>query len=369
MHIASVPIVRLRTLFALAAIGGCGVDAPPKDAARAPLALEGAAATVPSAHDSYAAAGISCETCHPCGAAAVHEAAWMDRSSAGFHATSANRGLSGCQSCHGADLEGTGSARLSCTACHGTGWTANCTMCHGGTDNGTGAPPRASWGNEGDATRTGTHSAHVTATHGLAQAVPCEVCHVRPQTALSEGHLDGETATVIFSGLAVRSGITPSWDRAAATCSSTYCHGATLAGGRKTAPVWTLADGSQRTCDSCHGAPPANAFHTRRDLDCASCHPAGNSAAGASVGGGHLDGMLDVTLSCTSCHGDPRRPRASGAATSTEFSTSRSLAPRATATRGGQRRSPPLRRQAAVERPAPPRRPWARISRISSPGP
>ena len=42
-------------------------------------------------------------------------------------------------------------------------------------------------------------------------------------------NIDGPLATVTFSGVAKQGGLEPIFDRATATCASTYCHGATLA--------------------------------------------------------------------------------------------------------------------------------------------
>jgi predicted CxxxxCH...CXXCH cytochrome family protein len=235
----------------------------------------------------------------------------MDEGSAAFHAASANQGLANCQQCHGAKLDGLGgTAAVSCASCHGASWATTCTMCHGGNDDATGAPPKATWANGGDAVRVGAHTAHLSATHALANPVACATCHTVPADAFEARHIDGATAEIKFAGLAAR-GVTPSWDRASATCSSTYCHGATLSGGAQKAPVWTTLDGTQRACGSCHGAPPANAYHTRTDLSCGSCHT-GYSAA-AVVARTHVDGNLDYSVTCTSCHGDSARA-ASGAA-------------------------------------------------------
>ena len=44
---------------------------------------------------------------------------------------------------------------------------------------------------------------------------------------------------VTFGDLATTAGATPTWDRPSATCSSVYCHGATLPGGTNTRPTWT----------------------------------------------------------------------------------------------------------------------------------
>ncbi|HSN91820.1 MAG TPA: CxxxxCH/CxxCH domain-containing protein, partial [Anaeromyxobacteraceae bacterium] len=287
------------------AAGACGERTDPNGAvgSPAPAARSTAAAASAPNHAIYAANGIACATCHPCGERSPggHGAPWMDAASSGFHAYAANAGLSACQACHGTGLDGAGgTTAVSCAMCHGAGWRTSCTGCHGGTDGTSGAPPRATWGNSADAIRVGAHTAHLAAAHGLSKPVECASCHVVPPDALSAGHVDGPTATVAFSGLATAAGALPTWSRAAASCASTYCHGATLSGGAVAAPVWTLQDGTQRACGACHGAPPPPPHVA--STDCGACHAGyGPSTVVAAT---HVDGKLDVVaLSCNSCHG------------------------------------------------------------------
>ncbi len=252
-----------------------------------------------------------------------HSASWMDTASAGFHAYSADSNIAACQACHGPNLDGLGGlTAVGCGQCHDaalppgvTSWKTNCVMCHGGTDNQSGAPPKAIWGYAGDPSRgggtadpvrVGAHSAHVAgrSSDGTALSAPfdCGVCHVKPADALSAGHLDGTTATVAFSGLAsqgVAAG--PTWTRAAATCSATYCHGSFKNGANAT-PIWTQP--GPVGCTSCHGAPPGGS-HVQNP-SCGNCHPGytQNSVNPAT----HVNGTVDlVGLTCTTCHGNPER--------------------------------------------------------------
>jgi predicted CxxxxCH...CXXCH cytochrome family protein len=241
--------------------------------------------------------------------AAGHDVSWMDTTSPNFHAFAADGDLASCTRCHGAQLDG-GTANVACTQCHVQGGTANafgCTMCHGGTDNTTGAPPAATWGHAGDPQRgggtldpirVGAHTAHVTASP-ISPALDCSVCHVKPTEALSPGHVDG-TPTVTFAGLALTQGANPTWNVSAATCSSTYCHGA-FDGGNHAAPVWTGGSG-EATCGSCHGTPPPAPHPTAAMTDCAGCHPDTMNADGTVIppaqGGKHLDGIVEA-------HGHP----------------------------------------------------------------
>lgn len=209
---------------------------------------------------------------------AKHGSDWMDPSSAGFHAYAADSSLAPCQACHGAALDGVGAivTTVSCSQCHVAGWSTNCVMCHGGTNDLTGAPPRTTWGNGGDPVRVGAHGSHVAGST-IAAPFDCGVCHVKPADAFAPNHIDGPTATVTFGGLASTGGTTPTWDRASATCSSTYCHGATLPDGTNHAPLWTKVDGTQAACGTCHGNPPGSGRHamhvTSFGIPCWACHP------------------------------------------------------------------------------------------------
>jgi len=192
-------------------------------------------------------------------------------------------------------------------------------MCHGGTDNATGAPPKATWGNAAETVRIGAHSSHVGAAHGLAVPIACAACHVPPADALAAGHVGGGTATVTWGGIATSGGAAPAWNRTASTCGSTYCHGATLgAGGTNHDPVWTTVNGTQAACGTCHGIPPPAPHST--STACGGCHT-GYSAATVNAAL-HVDGKLDVAaMACNSCHGSTANP-APPAGTQGETATS-----------------------------------------------
>jgi len=268
--------------------------------------------------------------------AAGHEASWTDPSSPDFHAFSANRGLASCQACHGADLEG-GTARTACGQCHDrnlpagvASWKVNCVGCHGGVGNATGAPPRPTWGNDGDPLRVGAHAVHVAGTR-VTLPLGCEACHVRPASALSPGHVDAATASVVFGGAATLGGANPSWSRVSGSCAATYCHGNyagtfayTFAGearsvdyaGPAASPGWTEGP---MGCTGCHGNPPSrylawHGLHANGTIananDCQTCHPdaTGTNGKGTAITNLalHMDGKVDVTPRWTSrcfrCH-------------------------------------------------------------------
>jgi predicted CxxxxCH...CXXCH cytochrome family protein len=317
------------------------------------LACNACHETIPPPHPAVPAGATrdDCQACHDTsrhtgGTVSLvgHPRAWMSEGDPGFHAFAAERGLAACQQCHRADLSG-GATGFACARCHdvagadgGTiAWQTNCTLCHGGAENASGAPPRNIWGYTADAVRTGAHSTHLAGSD-IAPPLPCEVCHVKPADALAPGHIDSVAsgavpmATVTFGGLAAL-GTTPAWDRDAATCRNTFCHGATLPGGTLKAPVWTGVGQGQAACGTCHGSPPPSPHpYQGNDLTrCSGCHSFTMSPSGAvippSAGGKHLDGLVQATsghdlswtdplspgfhafaadsniLNCTVCHG------------------------------------------------------------------
>ncbi len=285
--------------------------------------------------------------------ASGHDAAWMEPTSATFHAFAANRGIANCTPCHGADLSG-GSVHTACTECHRAGGRANdfatCTACHGGQLDQTGAPPAAIWGYAGDPNRgggtadpirVGAHAKHLAPT--LSAAFDCGVCHVKPGAILSPGHIDNPTpvASLTFGGRALPPVVSPalpapSWTRSSATCASTYCHGnyqgtfsysvwdwgsdsAVIVEapyvGKNSTPVWT---GGPMTCASCHGNPPGGTgyWHSGHHgnlqgfNDCQLCHPDATSVNGVGTTitnpALHINGIVEVTpkwgSKCMGCH-------------------------------------------------------------------
>jgi predicted CxxxxCH...CXXCH cytochrome family protein len=187
------------------------------------------------------------------------------------------------------------------------GGGGGCSACHGSEANA--APPKSLAG----ATDTGTvevgaHQAHLTGGT-LRAAMSCEDCHIVPTAMDSESHYGEAPAEVTWGGLATTGGLEPDWDRTVASCSSTYCHGATLTGGSITEPTWTTVDGSQDACGSCHGNPPP-APHPQNE-QCNVCHPnTVNANQEIDVAGGyHIDGKVDGPgASCSACHGSPDSP-------------------------------------------------------------
>jgi predicted CxxxxCH...CXXCH cytochrome family protein len=261
---------------------------------------------------------------------AQHPAGWLTQTSTDFHAYKAEQNINACLQCHVASGTATVTT-VRCSDCHGANWTTNCTMCHGGTDNTTGAPPKAIWAwdnRAGNPTynpaeyaiRTGAHTSHVEAT--LSSPIACSECHVVPADAFSTGHIDAPTATLTFGTLATHGGVNPVWNRAGPSCSASYCHGNFTNGKTANAPVWTGTN--QAACGTCHNVPPtsgpnisnvpAHTWHVVAtagpQLACSACHAGYTSTTvNAAV---HVNGTVDVQAvhagqdahgwNCGACH-------------------------------------------------------------------
>lgn len=197
-----------------------------------------------------------------------------------------------CTSCHGAPPPEPHPQVSNCSLCHpnATGFkgrevkdktqhvngqvevsvSASCDACHG--DAVSPAPPRDAQGRTDTAlTSVGAHRSHVIG-RGLARTVRCQDCHKVPSQTVSAGHLNG-VAEVVFSGVAKANGAQPVYT--GVTCANSACHDiahftAAPGGGNATTPIWTVVDGTQVSCTSCHGMPPP-APHPARD-DCGACH-------------------------------------------------------------------------------------------------
>lgn len=188
-----------------------------------------------------------------------------------------------------------------------------CTTCHGDPDRedpNAPAPPLGTLGETDTATlAVGAHQAHLN-DGPMRRAIDCTECHTVP-TDLS--HVDG-VVELVFGPLATANGASPSWDRESATCSGSYCHGATLIGGSNTQPLWTQVDGSQAACGTCHDLPPddlAHGYHLEAGASCGNCHPGFTPSSvdpdihinGFVVTGGQIISYDRDTLLCTSsCH-------------------------------------------------------------------
>ena len=219
-----------------------------------------------------------------------------------------------CGSCHGLPPPAPHPASDQCSDCHGTVIDATgtfiapelhvngtvdlgdlgCSACHG--QSGLGAPPPDLAGSTAtSAPGVGAHSVHLQAaqTHG---AVACGECHQVPSSVEAPGHIDASRpADVVFGPLAGAEGSTPAFDADALTCAGSYCHGSAT-------PVWNDPRSSSEACGTCHEVPPPPP-HPASD-QCGACHGEVIDLNGAFVAPErHVDGTVDVSLTCHSCHG------------------------------------------------------------------
>ncbi len=167
-----------------------------------------------------------------------------------------------------------------------------CTSCHGNLDNA--APPRDSQGETRRTERTvGAHQAHLRP--GSWRRTPlCTDCHRVPATIEEPGHIDPAPAELTFGPVPNSGNVNSTFD--GVTC-TTYCHGPTLTGGNLTQPDWM--NGPPANCAQCHGIPPPPPHPATAPFQCAGCH-----YDVFTQGQKHIDGHLDVSVSCNSCHGD-----------------------------------------------------------------
>jgi predicted CxxxxCH...CXXCH cytochrome family protein len=176
------------------------------------------------------------------------------------------------------------------------------TDCHGDSDSN--APPRSVTGiMETTARQVGAHRAHLAVASTWRRQIVCADCHAVPTEVGTPGHMDGDgVAEVKFTSMVA--GVNAMWN---GTSCTTACHGKPEWGGTRPVPVWTLVDGTQSMCGSCHGAPPPAPHPT--GSNCATCHPTmeENSLTFRDPAS-HIDGKVDfvgggATGGCTSCHG------------------------------------------------------------------
>ncbi len=179
---------------------------------------------------------------------------------------------SDCATCHGASaghVDGVAAApTLACDSCHGKGTL--------------GAPPDGLDGAlSGGA--VGAHARHLDSTLSdrIGRVAKCRDCHTVPETADAPGHIDATAPSdvdLLLGG---------TYDPASRSC-TVSCHW-----DRDPGPAWDDDSGAARTCDACHGFPPATTRigvpHAPAPPDaqaCAGCH----SLAPAT----HVDGKVDL---------------------------------------------------------------------------
>ena len=230
-----------------------------------------------------------------------------------------------CGTCHGVPPAAPHTQNTDCSACH-TGYTSTtvnaslhvngvvnvsvtgCTGCHGDATRVAtalnpdlpAAPPKDTTGDSATTSAgVGAHQAHLTAG-SLRNAMACTECHATP----GQGTHPNGTIDLAWGSLASSGGATPSFNATSLTCAN-YCHGATLGGASHPTPVWT-GGVVEVTCGSCHGNPPPSPHPVvAATASCGDCHP--GSTRTSVDPATHVNGTVNVTLSCTSCHGDANR--------------------------------------------------------------
>jgi predicted CxxxxCH...CXXCH cytochrome family protein len=215
----------------------------------------------------------------------------------------------------------------------------NCAACHGTADRPVPpgvaalvrvAPPVDTLGHTA-ATHpgVGAHQAHLApGPNAVSAPIACSECHVVPTDLVHVGPTAGTPATLTWGPLASAGGARPSYSAAPGFTCTNYCHGQTIpyGSGSNTRPVWTVVNGSQATCGTCHALPPAQDTHVLHAvtlaLGCETCHGAGYTPRSVAVST-HVDGRLTLgpgfenwsptapgpggwTGTATGCHGGTR---------------------------------------------------------------
>ncbi len=253
-----------------------------------------------------------------------------------------------------------GTKKCANTACHGgtskSGWSNQgavntdntCLHCHGyGTT--TGSTLRADkfnaapgWGGNGISTdgntastdiRVGAHYVHLSSVY--QRKLKCNECHTVPSNPFDGTHMatlrfNSQTLTFTQASTANRNTTSPAFTAgtsvAAATCTTTYCHGSKMpkgdTGGTDKSPTWNanLTTGTPGTteCARCHGNPPlfgtSSSAHigSAATTSCNGCHSTVTNASGAIINKAlHLDGSISAVVNtgssaaCNKCHGNP----------------------------------------------------------------
>jgi predicted CxxxxCH...CXXCH cytochrome family protein len=225
-----------------------------------------------------------------------------------------------CGTCHGLPPPAPHPQSDRCSVCHGDVIDENrnfiapelhvdgqveyhagdCKNCHGSDANP--APPVDTLGNHDfSAIGVGAHQVHLMGG-AAGRPLACDECHVVPEHVEDPTHIDGLPAEVILTGVAASDSHEPSWDHASATCGNTYCHAPTP-GDVSASPVWNVE--KPLDCASCHGLPPP--LPHPQTANCVACHSAVVDTDNRTIidRSRHVNGQvdLDVTKSCTACHG------------------------------------------------------------------
>jgi predicted CxxxxCH...CXXCH cytochrome family protein len=263
---------------------------------------------------------VSCFNCHNF----PHQPGIADTTSPDFHGKFllANHFvMDECQKCHGNDFSGNGSDKLNCKNCHmQTAGPLSCNTCHGNfQDPSRIAPPRDIYGNQStDLITVGAHVSHLYENDFAV--VACENCHKVPNASNIKDHFQPTPNIIIFDSLAIH-GIASNavFDPNTGTCANTYCHGNfefrksdapserqfaytsdRMTGNFKTVK-WTLLDGSQAPCGSCHGTTDgfiSPEGHIKLPItECVACHSTVVNEKGEIIDKSkHINGQVNYAL-------------------------------------------------------------------------
>jgi predicted CxxxxCH...CXXCH cytochrome family protein len=298
----------------------------------------------------------ACGTCHK-----VTEASGLTSGSHAAHLGSS--GVNGCGDCHtgaadnasaynstehvdktidvansytagGAPGNGYGTCT---TICHGSTsptWgtdlslVATCAKCHGNQGTGDSYPPDDTNGDSADTDdQVGAHVAHMTLPSGYTDELNsggnCNECHKVPSVVGDTGHIDATPQAEVFPGTinpekADLNSVTP--DYTAGTC-TVYCHGSSMpkgsSQGSDTTPSWNNANLLTGTrslvgdCSVCHGAPPTTVTpHSGSESlsQCKDCHDHFNIDGSLNNAALHINGSVEASAACNSCHAYPPTP-------------------------------------------------------------
>jgi predicted CxxxxCH...CXXCH cytochrome family protein len=255
----------------------------------------------------------------------IHKMGFNDTSSVNFHGkflAANNFDLASCQKCHAADFKG-GITGVSCYNCHtqAAGPLA-CNTCHGNfNDPSRIAPPRDVDGNSStDLITVGAHDSHLY--NNDFSVVACENCHKVPNAENVMDHFShGPQSNIVkLDSLAIH-GIAANakFDTSTGTCANVYCHGNfefnksdapperkfaytsdKMTGNVRTVK-WTILDGSQAPCGSCHGTPDgfiSPVGHIKLPItECVACHSTVVNEKGEIIDKTkHINGQINYAL-------------------------------------------------------------------------
>jgi hypothetical protein len=319
-------------------ISACSEDADPLQSVSHPLDWNNAEAENFHGAKVLAVGAESCQSCHglnyqggesgvacaDCHSNYPHPEQWVGFNQPLSHDTyiaSNNWSFEECTSCHGLNYLG-GSSGVSCakTGCHEkAGGPKACNNCHGISSSDVStisswAPPEDLSGNINTTdVGVGAHQIHLTdTTWSTAYNKDCGLCHQEPTSFSDPNHIDSNPGRNIqFGDIATNSStVNPEWESGSASCENVYCHGNfilrksesendwayndSLISGNNPELMWTMVDGTQDACGTCHDLPPLGHINI---TTCYSCHgnvvDTDNNIIDKSK---HINGQVDLKL-------------------------------------------------------------------------